>query len=68
MSYQLQFTIGGATMTLFVVEEFSPIPALVNQVGTSSLERLKIKVAELDVVFSTWLLRRRKGLAGIGGL
>ncbi len=68
LSYQLQFTIGGGTKTLFVVEEFSPIPRLVNQGGSSSLEKLKIKVAELDVVFSTWSLGRWKSSAGIGGL
>ncbi len=55
-------------MTLFVVEEFSPIPTLVNQEGSSTIEKLKIEVSELDVVFSTWTLRRWKGSAGIGDL
>ena len=55
-------------MTLFVVEEFSPIPTLVNQEGSSTIEKLKIEVSELDVVFSTWTLRRWKGSAGIGEL
>ncbi len=38
-------------MTLFVVEEFSPIPTLVNQEGSSTVEKLQIKVSGLDLVF-----------------
>ena len=38
-------------MTLFVVEEFSPIPRLVNKVGSSTVEKLQFKVSGLDLVF-----------------
>jgi hypothetical protein len=40
-----------AAITLFVVEEFSPIPALMSRIGSSTVEKLQIKVSGLDLVF-----------------
>jgi len=48
-----------ATITLFVVEEFSPIPALMSRKGPSTAEKLQFKVSGLDLVF-----RKMEGLSG----
>ena len=55
-----------AAMPLFVVEEFSPIPALLNQVGYSTVEKLQIKASGLNLVFKKveWLSSYWRALNG----
>ncbi len=48
-----------AAITLFVVEEFSPISALTSRIGSSTAEKLQINVSGLDLVF-----RKVEGLSG----
>ncbi len=37
-------------MTLFVVEEFPQIPMLMSRIGSSTVEKLQIKVSGLDLI------------------